>query len=245
MGDKKESEFRLLAWASAVLAAGAIIVTVLLPGTQVWLCRSGVRLACDRHDMKIDKIGFRHQWIPRSADGVSLRDALVSHAPPGQGAPTPIHCDEPEDPVLALQEANFRRSGGAAQLVRGQEDYVLADIALSYPSSEADMEIGLDITIRSPKTGDDVGSKIEPNFGIGNFPPGKQHLKVLSPANSGTCQVSFLLIPIAGFWGPNTAAWNAGRYVVDIDVRGGAEAHAQGQFDLIDLKNGLNESMAR
>jgi hypothetical protein len=127
MVDRTGQELRVLAWASAVLAVAAIITTLLLPGTQAFLCRSGVRLACDRHDMKIDEFTFRHQWIPHGADGIAMLAALASRSPPDVSsvppelfphassdkiAPSPIHCNESEDSIMAMQEQNFRRAGG-------------------------------------------------------------------------------------------------------------------------------------
>jgi hypothetical protein len=109
---------------------------------------------------------------------------------------------------------------------------VLADVIVSYPSSDVGLEIGIDLTMQAPKAGDDTASQIWPDFGLGNLGPWKQNIKVLAPANTGGCHVSFLVVPFAGIMGQSTERWNTGTYLVDIDVRNGAEAHAQRQFDL-------------
>ena len=229
-------EGHLIAKAGAVLTAISIIVTLFLTVTQTWLCRNGIRLACT-DKFVINNVTFRHQYLPRSADATAILGVLVGKSPTDGSVPQPIHCDDPDDLGLTIWERNYSDSNIDIGLIRGVEDYVLGVMDFSYPGSNIAFEITIDVTIREPRSNPSAGikSNLWPEFGEGNlvaYPPGQQHIKVISPANSNACKLTFLVVPFDGRHGQHTENWNPGKYIVDVNVSDGIQAYQRSEFEI-------------
>ena len=221
--DRREARF--VAWAGVLLACVALVASLLLPGSQAWLCRNGLRFACEAGATKIAKLGLRHQRIPRSADASMLLDGLASQLSFDSTAPRPVVCDEAE-PYLALYEANWVEEGGSRQLQRGDSDFVMADIELDDPPSDIAFTIDLAITLHAPPR-----QGLFAEFGT-DAGPVTQRVTLASPAGAGHCKASFLVALGKSHDQLATAAWSAGAYRADVGVRGGALANQRLSFTL-------------
>ncbi|MEO8280399.1 MAG: hypothetical protein ABI564_11960 [Ideonella sp.] len=218
------SEARLIGWVGVFIALAALVAALLLPGSQSWLCRHGARFACVGKT-EIKSLTFRHQAIPRSADATILFDVLASKLSFNEEGPSPVMCDEVED-LLALHEHQYVEARHAGGLRRGLDDFVMADIAIAYPSSDTPLTIDVEVTLRTPKLENGIAA-----FGLGAGPV-KQRVSLQSPAGAGDCKASFLIGLHEGRDGLATAGWPPGSYTADVDVRGGADAHDRVTFAL-------------
>lgn len=219
-----EPESRVVAWVGLLLAGTAILATLLLPGSRAWLCRNGLRFACDAGKTTIEKLGVRHQTIPPIADATMWLDVLASRVSFDGAPPRAIRCDE-EDPYLDLYEKRYVENGGSSALRRGDSDYVMAEIDLAYPPSDIAFTMEAVITLQVPRREHGAAA-----FGL-EAGPVIQHVILESPAGTATCSASFLL-GLSKPHGLSTGAWPAGAYTADVSIRGGALAHKHLQFSL-------------
>jgi hypothetical protein len=230
-----ERETRFLAWAGLIVAAVGIVVGVLvaalLPGGQAWMCRAGIRFACDRHDMKADPIRFREQVQIDSALGIADRDVLRGRVVTDEesGEPYPGDCVEPSQPAPAESEGSKRPVQQVSAFVRNPQRMILAELSMSYPVPDVELEIDINVStkIDVPASTTDLW----PYFGA-TAKPGGQRMKARIPAHSTNCTLTFLMVPVHGWNGVTTGTWPLGHYAVTADVHGAFDADAKGFFDV-------------